>query len=195
MRLKAAISLSLIRDIKKAKGISNEQIFEWCRKKDRMRLSDFEEVFRKLVDVEVYFQDLEAVWNHWGQQEYFTLEDFDGLLGTREYRKGQDKDKEKERERGKEPTDRNSKFRPTIRKGEDNKMSDFINESEGSDTPYLKNAISFADKEPDLFKRESSNRNSIRDSGPDSRNEREPTGRARRDSKDYNNRTERDRER
>jgi hypothetical protein len=70
-------------------------------------------------------------------------------------------------------------------------MSDFINESEGSDTPYLKNAISFADKEPDLFKRESSNRNSIRDSGPDSRNERETTGRPRRDSKDYN-RTERD---
>lgn len=72
--------------MKKLRKISNSDIFIWCKRKDKMRLSDFEEVINKLTEVEVYSEDLESIWNYWGEQEYFTEEDFDNLLQTKEYK-------------------------------------------------------------------------------------------------------------
>lgn len=56
-----------------------------------MRLSDFEEVIRKLVEVEVYYSDLQPIWIHWGQPEYLTEEDFDNILQTKEYKEKTDR--------------------------------------------------------------------------------------------------------
>ena len=52
---KANVTRALIKAIKQRKGISSPQMMEWCRRAERMRLTDFEEVFRRLVEVEVYF--------------------------------------------------------------------------------------------------------------------------------------------
>lgn len=62
-----------MRQVKRSRSWSNEEIFGWCRRKDRMRLSDFEEVFRRMVDRDVYFEDLEEVWRCWGEPDSLTL--------------------------------------------------------------------------------------------------------------------------
>jgi hypothetical protein len=46
-----------------------------------MRVTDFEDVFRELIDVEVYGDDIEEAWSFWGEQ-YLTLQDFDRMLET-----------------------------------------------------------------------------------------------------------------
>lgn len=75
--------VTIIKEIKRQKELSNQNIFQWCRKKDRMRLNDFEDVIRKLTGVDVYFEDLETIWNFWGEPEYLTEEDFDNVLKTK----------------------------------------------------------------------------------------------------------------
>lgn len=54
------------------------------------------------MEVDVYFVDLEAVWQSWGEQDYFTEEDLDQLLQTKEYKAKPEKEKEKEREKERE---------------------------------------------------------------------------------------------
>ncbi len=41
-KIKAHITILIIKEIKKLKGISNADLFLWCKRKDKMRLSDFE---------------------------------------------------------------------------------------------------------------------------------------------------------
>lgn len=35
-----------------------------------------------MVKVEVYYEDLEEIWQYWDVQDSFTLEEFDRLLHT-----------------------------------------------------------------------------------------------------------------
>lgn len=41
-RVKATLTLQIIKEVKKLRSISNADLFHWCKKKDRMRLADFE---------------------------------------------------------------------------------------------------------------------------------------------------------
>jgi hypothetical protein len=93
-----------------------------------MRLSDFEEVIRRLVEVDLYFEDLETIWQYWGEQEYFTEEDFDKLLQTKEYKPKIEKEKSgREKERDPPKFEKKVSNKPKLKLSEENKMSDFVN--------------------------------------------------------------------
>ena len=47
--MKADFCLAIIKEIKRARKIQNSQLFNRCRYKDRMKLSDFQDIFRDLV--------------------------------------------------------------------------------------------------------------------------------------------------
>ena len=57
-RFKAAICVSLIKEIKRSQGLSNLDLFKHCRGRDRMKVSDFEDIFQQLVEVDVYGDDV-----------------------------------------------------------------------------------------------------------------------------------------
>ena len=40
-KIKASLALQIIKEIKKLKKITNSEIYEWCRQKDKMRYRDF----------------------------------------------------------------------------------------------------------------------------------------------------------
>ena len=47
-------------------SLSNSDLFRGCRIKDRMKVLEFEDMFKELVSVEVYGDDIEEAWSFWG---------------------------------------------------------------------------------------------------------------------------------
>ncbi len=45
-----------------------------------MKLNDFQKVVRKFVDGDMFFDDINQVWEGWGAPEYITKEDWDLIM-------------------------------------------------------------------------------------------------------------------
>lgn len=50
------------------------------RRADIMKFKDFESSIKELLETEIYFADLEEIWDYWEQPEYLILADFDRIL-------------------------------------------------------------------------------------------------------------------
>ena len=91
-------------------------------------------MFKELVEVDVYGDDIQEAWLYWGQQ-YLDLRDFDRILGTSQHQEGSKDSPLKDR---RDPPRQPSKL------SSENRMIDFIkNDEENYETPTLNHMMSF----------------------------------------------------
>ena len=46
--------------------ITTNDIFKKCRRKNQMKLTDFENFLKDICNVDIYFEDIEECWKYWG---------------------------------------------------------------------------------------------------------------------------------